>query len=96
MKMYESFIKISLNFVPKGPIDNNLWTNVDPVHWHIYAALGGDELSPPPDCYWFLCSFYNYELVWTPAIQDDWLDMTDQKLFKIRYEVALTLISVCN
>ena len=21
------------------------WTNVDPVHWHIYAALGGDELS---------------------------------------------------
>ena len=20
------------------------WTNVDPVHWCIYAALGGDEL----------------------------------------------------
>ena len=21
------------------------WTNADPVHWRIYAALGGDELS---------------------------------------------------
>ena len=45
-------IKISLNFVLKGPIDNNAalvqvmawhqaitWTNADPAHWHIYAAL---------------------------------------------------------
>ena len=22
-----------------------IWTNADPVHWHIYAALGGDELT---------------------------------------------------
>ena len=21
-----------------------IWTNVDPIHWRIYAALGGDEL----------------------------------------------------
>ena len=20
-----------------------IWTNVDPIHWRIYAALGGDE-----------------------------------------------------
>ena len=56
-------IQISLKFVPKDPIDNNLgtgldnglapnrlqaiiWTtNTDPVHWCIYAALGGDELT---------------------------------------------------
>ena len=24
------------------------WTNVDPVHWRIYAALGGDELTFMP------------------------------------------------
>ena len=22
-----------------------IWTNADPIHWHIYAALRGDELS---------------------------------------------------
>ena len=22
-----------------------IWTNADPVHWGIYAALGGDELT---------------------------------------------------
>ena len=51
-------IKISLKFVPKGPIDNNqalvqivawrqaiIWTNADLIHWCIYAALGGDELG---------------------------------------------------
>ena len=53
-------IQISLKFVPKSPIDNKsalvrvmtlcrtgnktLRTNADPVHWRIYAALGGDEL----------------------------------------------------
>ena len=21
-----------------------IWINADPIHWHIYAALGGDEL----------------------------------------------------
>ena len=47
-------IIISLNFVPNGPIYNNpaliyiiacysaiVWTNADPVHWRIYAALRG-------------------------------------------------------
>ena len=31
-----------------------IWTNVDPVHWRIYAALGGDELinsARPTDKY---------------------------------------------
>ena len=53
------FIRISLKFVPKGPIDNEsalgqemawrrrrqaiTWTNADPVHWHIYVAPSGDE-----------------------------------------------------
>ena len=22
-----------------------IWTNADPIHWCIYAALGGDELT---------------------------------------------------
>ena len=51
-------IKISLKFVPW--IDNNpalfyitawrraiIWSNADPVHWRTYAALRGDELTPP-------------------------------------------------
>ena len=24
-----------------------IWTNADPVHWRLYAALGGDELKTP-------------------------------------------------
>ena len=45
-------IKISLEFVPKGPVDKNpvpiqwqaiIWTNADPIHWSIHAALGGDR-----------------------------------------------------
>ena len=52
-------IKISLKFVPKCPIDSigldnglapnkqqvMIWTNADPIHWCIYAALGRDELT---------------------------------------------------
>ena len=49
-------IKISLTFVPKGPIDNPpalvyirrqaiIWTNAGPINWRIYATLGGDELT---------------------------------------------------
>ena len=48
-------IKISLKFIPNGPISNIpalfqimawrrpaiIWTNADPIHWRIYAALGG-------------------------------------------------------
>ena len=26
-----------------------IWTNADPIHWRIYAALGGDELTKNPD-----------------------------------------------
>ena len=48
------WIKISLNFVPRGPIDNNpalsyrrqaiIWINAGPIYWRIYATLGGEEL----------------------------------------------------
>ena len=61
-------IQMSLKLVPMSPIDNNLalvqematnrrqaitWTSDDPVHWRIYAALGGDELKL---CYSFIRS----------------------------------------
>ena len=55
-------IRIALEFVLKGLIykknsiglDNGLapnrqviiWTNADPIHWHIYAALGGRWVNP--------------------------------------------------
>ena len=46
-------IKIWLKFVPNGPINNIptsvqnrrqaiIWTNADPIHWCIYAALAAD------------------------------------------------------
>ena len=47
-------IKISLKFVPYGPVDNkstlvqvmaNIWTNADPVHRRIYSALGGYKFN---------------------------------------------------
>ena len=53
-------INISLQFVPKGPIDNNIgsgnglapsrrhviiWTNAYPIYWRTYAALWGDEVT---------------------------------------------------
>ena len=42
-------IQISLKFVPNGLAPNRRQaitrTNVDPVHWRIYATLGEDELS---------------------------------------------------
>ena len=51
-------IQFSLKFNPKGLIDNKSalvqvmawhqaisWTNADPVHQRMYAALGVDELS---------------------------------------------------
>ena len=54
--MNEKFcILISLKFVPKCPIDKNpefiiqhqviIWTNADPIHQCIYAALGRNELN---------------------------------------------------
>ena len=49
------FIKVSLMFVPKGPIENNptlvqimacclYGAKADPIYWRICAALGGDVL----------------------------------------------------
>ena len=52
-------IQISWKFLPKGPIDNKsalvqvmawpwtaiTWTNANPLHRRIYAALGGNELT---------------------------------------------------
>ena len=53
-------INISLKFVPKGPIDNNIcscnglapsrrhaiiWTNAYPIYRRTYAALWGDEVT---------------------------------------------------
>ena len=55
-EMFCISFRISLKFVPMCPIDNNTtlvlimawrricWINADPIHWRIYAALGGDEL----------------------------------------------------
>ena len=33
------------NGLPPNRRQAIMWTNADPIHWHIYAALGGDELS---------------------------------------------------
>ena len=55
----------SLKYVLRGPIDNKpalfqvkgdkpFWINNDPVHWRIYAALGGYELNIS-DLVWFFC-----------------------------------------
>ena len=47
-------IHISVKYVPRNPINNKpamvqvmAWREHpdDPVHWRIYAALGGDELT---------------------------------------------------
>ena len=50
-------IQISLKLVPRGPVDNKptlvqpvwlqtiTWTNDGTVHWRIYAAPGGNELT---------------------------------------------------
>ena len=48
------FLMVQLTITHIG-LDNGLapnrlqaiiWTIADPIHWHIYAALGGDELNP--------------------------------------------------
>ena len=61
-------IRISLKFVPHGPIDNKAelvqvmvsnrqqgmtWTNADPVHWRIYAASRRDKFKT----LYALCAF---------------------------------------
>ena len=35
------------DFVPNG-WQVIIWNNADPIHWHIYASLGGDELRAGP------------------------------------------------
>ena len=52
MKIWIS-IKISLNFIPKGPINNiqaliqiMAWYKSWLVYWHICASLGINELIP--------------------------------------------------
>ena len=43
--------KISIGLV-NGFVPNKrqaiIWTNADPIHWRIYAALGGDGLFASP------------------------------------------------
>ena len=59
-------IPISLKYVPRSPTDNKpelvqvivrrqafTWTNDDPVHWRIYAALRGGELISNPKKHYF-------------------------------------------
>ena len=55
-KKFYILIKISMQLVPKDPINNNhnglapntrqtiIWTSAYPLHWRIFTALGGDEL----------------------------------------------------
>ena len=31
-----------------------IWTNAEPIHWRIYAALGGDELNYDGDQFNFV------------------------------------------
>ena len=53
--MNDFFLYFDSNFteiVPRSPIGKKAalvqvttWINTEPVHWRIYAALGGDELN---------------------------------------------------
>ena len=80
-------IWFSLEFVPRSPIDNKAalvqvmawrqaitWTNADPVHWRIYAALGEDELNwnndiPNQDSrFKFKCSSFIVSVIATVGI----------------------------
>ena len=58
-KKFCILIQISLKFGPKGSIGSGnglvptrqqaiIWTNVDPVHWGIYAFLEGDKWTHLP------------------------------------------------
>ena len=68
-------INISPKFVPRDPIDNNpvpnrrqaiIWSNADPIHWCIYAALGGDELMDHQESY--KNRWYNHKKATTLAV----------------------------
>ena len=76
--------QISLKFVLKGPIDNNpelvpnrqqtiIWTNADPIHWHINAALGGDELIIDQHWFrWYLDAVSHQAITWGNINQILW------------------------
>ena len=36
-----------------------IWTNADPIHWRIYAALRGDELTPESSLRYVIDCLYN-------------------------------------
>ena len=40
-----------------------IWTNVDPIHWRIYAALGGDELKKNLPYCELKCLYHTLELL---------------------------------
>ena len=57
-------------FVPKDPIDNKpalIQVMAYPVHWRIYAALGGDELNDVP-----LYLFKSEQPVLSPSLIRPW------------------------
>ena len=75
--------KISLKCVSKGQIDDNpalvkimawrrinaiIWSSADPIHWHIYAALGGDKLRVPCGFMWYIHPYPSGLLHWHGAI----------------------------
>ena len=37
------------NGLAQNRLQSIIWTNADPIHWRIYAALGGDELIQEDD-----------------------------------------------
>ena len=47
-----------------------IWTNVDPIHWRIYAALGGDKLKTHYIYIWehITSSFWIQEVKFNQAI----------------------------
>ena len=42
-----------------------MWTNADPVHWRIYAALGGDELTGEKHFLWWMYEIPSKMNFWT-------------------------------
>ena len=56
LKFYWSlFLRVQLIGSDNGLVPNRrqaiIWTNADPIHWRIYAALGGDELKATETVY---------------------------------------------
>ena len=39
------FLRLQLTLTQQNRQQTIIWTNVDPIHWRIYAALGGDKLT---------------------------------------------------